>query len=179
MYDWQQFRQTVIDAVNAAGFSRIGRSLRWFVVAGELTWVFAMERDRKQMSFNFSLQVAPSVWFSEGFANADEALAMRPVMFVRPSEFDVMINYVGGDLAFWEKLLDGTYGRYPIIENSNGVVAEETLPNREHDLRLLITALYEAVIQVKSKKDIDRLIHGPDSNRTVNWDLIKEKMVAS
>lgn len=179
MYDWQQFRKIVIDAVDAAGFHRIGRSLRWFVVAGELTWVFALERDRKQMSFNFGLWVAPSAWFSEGFVNADQALPMRPVKFVRPSEFDVIINYVGGDLAFWEKLLDGTCDRYPIIENSGGVVAQETLASREHDLRLLITALYEAITQVKSRTDIDRLIHGSDSDRTVNWDLINRRMIAS
>lgn len=97
--------KSCIDAVKAAGFNRIGRSLRWFVVAGELTWVFVMERDGKQMIFNFGLRVAPSVWFSEGFANADQAFAMRPVKFVRPSEFDVMINYVGGDLAFLGKAL--------------------------------------------------------------------------
>lgn len=82
-------------------------------------------------------------------------------------------------LLFWEKLLDGMCDRYPIIENSGGVVAQETLANRGHNLRLLIAALYEEVIQMKSKKDIDQLIHGSDSDKTVNWDLIKERMIAS
>lgn len=179
MYDWQQFRKVVIDAVNAAGFNRIGRSLRWFVVAGELTWVFIMSRDRREISFDFSLWVAPSEWFSEGFENALQALSIRPVMLVAPSEFDVMINYVGGDLAFWEKLLDGTCDRYPIIENSGGVVAQDTLANREHDLRLLFSALYIEATKIRSKRDVDLLFHEPSSGKTVNWDYIFNHMVDS
>lgn len=179
MYTWKQFRQVVVDAVDASGFVRVGRQLKWYVVAGELTWVFIMKRDRREISFDFSLWVAPSEWFSEGCENALQALSIRPVMLVAPSEFDLVINYYGDDLSFWERLLDATPGKYTFIENKHGNIAQDTLANREYDLRLLFSALYIETTKIRSKRDVDLLFHEPDSGKTVNWDYIFNRMVDS